>query len=138
MSVTTEAPTSTPIADLEADSLIGDFPEGRRLVGSRCDDCGCTMLDARVVCSECVGRSITRIALPATGNLYSFTRLHVGSEGIRALGYVDLDGVSVRTLADLREGENELRPDMPVRLGTDNDAWFFEPAADEQGNTSNV
>ena len=138
MSVTTEAPTSSPIADLEVDSLLGEFPGGRRLVGSRCEDCGCTMLGSRVVCSECVGGSISRIALPVTGNLYSFTRLHVGSEGIRALGYVDLDGVRVRTLADLREGDVELRPDLPVRLGNENDDWFFEAAADEQGNTSNV
>lgn len=123
-----EAVPSLPVADLESDSLLGTFPEGRRLVGTRCGQCGQLMIGARVVCSSCVSRDVARVALPATGVLYSFTRLHVGGEGVRPVGYVDLDG-SVRTLADIREGGTPLRPDMRVELGTDGDAWFFTPAA---------
>jgi uncharacterized OB-fold protein len=126
MSVTPEAPVSVPIADLESDDLLGVFPEGRRLVGTRCGDCGRTMIGARVVCSSCVSRGVSRVALPSTGVLYSFTRLHVGGAGIRAIGYVDLDD-NVRTLADLREESIPLRPDARVELGVDGDDWFFTP-----------
>lgn len=129
MSARVEAAVSQAIADLEEDSLIDEFAEGRRLVGSRCSDCGTTMIGSRVACSSCVSRDIARVALPTTGTLYSFTRIHVGGEGVRPLGYVDLDGVSVRTLADLREGAHGLVPDMKVRLGTDGDLWFFEAIA---------
>lgn len=122
-----EAAVSATLADLDTDSLIGDFPEGRRLVGTRCGRCGQTMLGTRYACSSCVSREVSRVALPATGVLYSFTRLHVGGAGVRPLGYVDLEG-GVRTLADLREGSEPLRPDMPVELGTDGDDWFFAPA----------
>lgn len=130
MTVQTEASVSAPIADLETDGLLSRFPEGRRLVGTRCDHCGQTMIGARVVCSKCVSREVSRVALPATGVLYSFTRLHVGSESVRVLGYVDLDG-DVRTLADLREGDTPLRPDDRVELGVDGDDWFFAAAAGE-------
>ena len=125
-----EATVSAPVADLDSDGLLGTFPEGRRLAGTRCDRCGRTMIGARVVCSSCVSREVSRVALPATGILYSFTRLHVGGEGVRPVGYVDLDG-GVRTLADIREGMTPLRPDMRVELGVDGDDWFFAPAAGE-------
>jgi uncharacterized OB-fold protein len=127
-----EATASAPVADLDSDGLVGDFPAGRRLVGTRCDQCGAAMIGTRVVCSACVSQAVSRIALPATGVLYSFTRLHgLGGAGVRPVGYVDLDlesGGGVRTLADLREGTVPLRPDMRVVFGVDGDDWFFTPA----------
>ena len=74
-------------------------------------------------------RDVSRVALPSTGVLYSFTRLHVGTAGVRPLGYVDLDD-DVRTSADIREGEPHCAPDMRVELGVDGDDWFFAPAAE--------
>lgn len=124
MSVLTEFPVSAVIPDLDDDGLLGDFAEGSRLIGTRCDDCGQTMIGARIVCSTCVSRDVTRIALPTTGVLYSYTRLHVGTDEPRALGYVDLPG-GVRTLTDLRE-DRPLVLDAPVELVVDGDAWFFE------------
>ncbi|ROO87416.1 acyl-CoA-associated DUF35 OB-fold domain-containing protein [Actinocorallia herbida] len=130
MTVQPEAQISAPIADLESDSLLGDFPEGPRLVGTLCAQCGQTMIGTRVACSTCVSRDVSRIALPATGVLYSFTRLHVGGTDVRPIGYVDLDD-GVRTLADLREDGAPLQPDVRVALGVDGDGWFFAPAADD-------
>lgn len=130
MTVHTEVPVSAPIADLESDSLLGTFPEGPRLVGTRCDRCGRTMIGARIVCSSCVSREVSRVALPTTGVLYSFTRLHVGGEGVRPIGYVDLDD-DVRTLADLREGSAPLAPNTRVELGVEGEQWFFAPVAAE-------
>ena len=148
-----EVVVSVPAADLESDSLLGTFPEGRRLVGTRCGQCGQVMIGTRTVCSSCVSRDVSRVALPATGVLYSFTRLHGhsgkhglsgkrglsgkhgGSEDVRPVGYVDLDLPAghggVRTLADIRAGGTPLRPDMRVELGTDGDDWFFAPAMGE-------
>ena len=128
--VPAEAAVSAPVADLASGGLLDIFPEGRRLVGTQCDQCGRTMIGARVVCSSCVSREVSRVALPTTGTLYSFTRLHVGGEGVRPVGYVDLDD-GVRTLADIREGKVPLRPDMRVELGVDGDDWFFAPARGE-------
>ncbi|MFT4235973.1 MAG: OB-fold domain-containing protein [Microbacterium sp.] len=130
MSTKVEASVSEPIADLDADGLLGEFPEGRRLVGTRCLACGRAMIGARVVCSSCVSRDVVRIALPRTGVLYSFTRLHVGGDSIRPLGYVDLDD-DVRTLADLREDGAALRPGQRVELGVDGDDWYFSPVPGE-------
>jgi len=127
--VSTEAPVSLPVADLESDGLLGSFAEGPRLVGTRCDSCGRTMLGARVVCSGCVGTDVTRVALPTRGVLYSFTRLHVGAGGVRVLGYVDLAG-DVRTLADLREEAGPIQPGAVVELRIDGDDWYFAAADD--------
>jgi uncharacterized OB-fold protein len=135
MTTTIEAIVSQPIADLETDGLLGDFPEGPRLVGTRCADCGRTMIGARVVCSGCVGGDVVRIALPTTGTLYTFTRVHVGGDRVRPLGYVDLEG-DVRTLADLREGEVPLVPGIPVELGVDGSDWYFAPSGARPENVS--
>lgn len=129
MNARPEAVVSAAVSDLEEDSLIAEFPEGRRLVGTRCNECNTTMIGNRIVCSTCVSRNVARVSLPKTGTLYSFTRIRVGVEGggIRPLGYVDLDGVGVRTLTDLHESDIVLTPDMTVQLGTEGDDWFFEP-----------
>ncbi|MGI9825009.1 Zn-ribbon domain-containing OB-fold protein [Agromyces sp. Marseille-Q5079] len=119
---------SQPTPDLDGDGLLGTFPEGRRLVGTRCDSCGCTMIGARIVCSTCVGTEVSPTALSTTGVLYAFTRLHLGGATVRPLGYVDLDD-EVRTLADLREDGEPLRPGMRVVLGVDGDDWYFIPVA---------
>jgi uncharacterized OB-fold protein len=133
MTPSSEAPVSAPIADLESQSLLGAFPEGPRLVGTQCGPCSRTMIGTRVVCSSCVSRDVRRVALPTTGVLYSFTRLHVGGEGVRPIGYVDLDD-DVRTLADLREGSTPLRPGDRVALVVDGDSWFFAPSASDERN----
>lgn len=129
MTTVTDVHVPQPIADLESDSLIAQFSDGPRLVGTQCESCGTTMIGSRVVCSNCVSQDVHQIALPTTGTLYSFTRVHARGEAPRAMGYVDLDD-KVRTLADLRE-TRQLTPDMRVQLGFDGDAWYFEPAADE-------
>lgn len=124
------ARVSAVIADMETDELLSTFPEGPRLLGTHCGDCGREMIGQRVVCSTCVSSNVRTIALPSTGTLYSFTRLHVGGEGVRPMGYVDLDN-DVRTLADIREGDTPLEPGIRVELGVEGDNWFFARAAGE-------
>jgi uncharacterized OB-fold protein len=129
-SSTVEALVSVPTEDLVTDSLLGTFPEGQRLIGTRCTDCGQAMIGSRIVCSSCVSRNVERVALPTTGVLYTFTRLHIGGDGVRIIGYVDLDG-DVRTLADLRETGAPLQPTQPVELVVEGDDWYFAPASGE-------
>lgn len=130
MATATEVTVSLPTADMDEDALLGSFPEGRRLTGTRCNACAREMIGSRIVCSSCVGTDVSRIALPTSGVLYSFTRLHVGGEHVRPLGYVDLDN-DVRTLADLREDDVPLEPGIRVELSVDGDEWFFTRVAGE-------
>ncbi|WP_243076337.1 Zn-ribbon domain-containing OB-fold protein [Microbacterium sp. SS28] len=137
MSTVTEAvAVPQPVADLESDGLLGVFPEGPRLVGTQCRACSRTMIGTRIVCSDCVGTDVTRVPLPTTGLLYTYTRLHVGAEGVRALGYVDFEG-DVRTLTDLREDTGPLEPGIRVRLHVEGDDWWFAaaPATTEEKET---
>jgi uncharacterized protein len=137
MSTATESVVSVPIADMEQADLLGQFVEGPRLVGTTCNECGRTMIGSRIVCSNCVSRDVSRVALPTTGVLYSFTRVHVPNQPVRPLGYVDLDD-DVRTLADLREGDTPLVPGMRVALGVEGDDWFFAPVAGTDERNSDV
>lgn len=130
MKTKTDVKVSVVIADLETDELLVAFPEGPRLRGTHCDDCGRDMIGNRVVCSSCVSSNVSSFALPSTGTLYSFTRLHVGGDGVRPLGYVDLDN-DVRTLADLREDDTPLEPGMRVELAVEGENWFFARANTE-------
>ncbi|MFH8249042.1 Zn-ribbon domain-containing OB-fold protein [Microbacterium sp. B2969] len=135
MTPMTSVAVPRPVADLDTDDLLGDFPEGRRLIGTQCDDCGRLMIGTRMVCSSCVGTEVTRVALPTTGVLYTFTRLHVGSDGVRLLGYVDFDG-DVRTLTDLREDAGALEPGTRVELAVDGDDWWFAAVPDAERTDS--
>jgi uncharacterized OB-fold protein len=94
------------------------------------------MIGTRIVCSSCVSTDVTRVPLPTTGVLYTYTRLHVGAEGVRPLGYVDFDG-DVRTLTDLREDAAPLVPGITVELVVDGDEWWFAatPVQPEQKET---
>lgn len=120
-------PVSTPTPDLDAENPLGEFDEGVRLVGTRCTTCGRTMLGARIVCSSCVSGDVQRVALPASGVLYSYTTLRVGPDAPRILGYVDLD--DVRTLASIREDGVAVSPDARVELRHDDADWWFTPVS---------
>lgn len=130
MSAIPETAITTPIPDLEAEHLLGSFPDGPGLVGTRCGSCGNTMLGARTVCSSCVGLDVEPACLSRTGELYTFTRLYL-KETVRTIGYVDL-AEGVRTLADVRSDGQDLVPGLQVALGVDGDQWFFAPAIEEE------
>lgn len=113
-----------PYADLRDSSMIREFPEGVRLVGAHCKECGLLAIGERSVCSACVGRDVEVVPLAPAGVLYSYTVLHVGVDGSRAMGYIDLND-GVRVLSTLRGDATMLRPDAPVELASDGDDWWF-------------
>jgi uncharacterized OB-fold protein len=70
--------------------------EGDRLhlVGMACAVCGTKAFPAREVCSGCGSDDVKPCELAASGNLYSFSEVHVAPKGFAVpyvVGYVDLD-----------------------------------------------
>ncbi len=49
------------------------------LVGTRCDGCGATYLERRNACAACGARTFSRVGLPDTGRVESFTIVHRGA-----------------------------------------------------------
>jgi uncharacterized OB-fold protein len=67
------------------------------LLGSRCDECGITVVPARLFCERCFGETPTEVECGPEGTLESWTTGHVDGDGARLgepmmLGLIRLDG----------------------------------------------
>lgn len=90
-----------------------------RLIGGHCCTCGAKSFPRTPVCTDCLSEDIEAADLGDRGTLYSFTIVHQAPKNWLtpyALGYVDLEG-GIRVLAHLEAAPNDLRMDMPVKLG---------------------
>lgn len=54
------------------------------LVGAVCESCGCAAFPPRQVCAGCGGREHKATALPDSGQILSWTTIHVAPEGFEA------------------------------------------------------
>jgi len=101
-----------------------DFLNEKKLMGSKCKECGNIDLPPRLVCSKCFKSKPEWVEIDGKGKLATFTTIHIGSSLMNAKGYsqekpycfgtVDLDsGVS---LAGHIKGVNELDPDS-IQIG---------------------
>jgi len=106
--------------------VVRKTPDGPRLVGSRCADCGAVTFPAQRSCPRCAGESTAEHLLAATGTLWGFTiqgfppkepypAAHAPFEPF-GVGYVNLaDEVLVETRIQATSPE-ELRIGMPMEL----------------------
>jgi uncharacterized protein len=126
---------STPISDLDERPAF-EFRNGRAvLLGSRCVACDAHSFPARPVCPSCESRTVESVDLSQVGELYSWTRVHVGARKTPyAVGYVDFP-----TGAGLVRAFGELDPQTadwsigervrPTLAGDESAAgWMFEVA----------
>lgn len=84
--------------------VVGEGHASPRLAGGRCAACGTTTFPHQAGCPRCGGDTMVRIALPATGSLWSFTVQYFRPKSpFRCVepfepfgvGYVDLGDVCV-------------------------------------------
>ena len=92
----------------------------RRLMSTRCADCGAISFPPRSLCRACWGRRIEWIELSATGRLYSFTRVHVvprafAADAPYAIGIVDIDD-GPRLMCRLMTEVDQSDLDAPVGM----------------------
>ncbi|NVM52928.1 MAG: Zn-ribbon domain-containing OB-fold protein [Candidatus Helarchaeota archaeon] len=101
-----------------------DFLNQKKLMGSKCKDCGNVDLPPRIICSKCFKSNLEWVEVEGKGKLASFTTIHIGSSFMNAKGYspknpycfgtVDLDsGVA---LAVHIKGVNESDPES-IKIG---------------------
>lgn len=131
-------------------SLDGDAVEtgadgAPRLIGTKCSECGTSLFPPVAVCPECMSENVERLALSATGSLYSWSVVHAAPKGWRLpyiAGYVDLPE-GVRVFAHIEADPLALAFDMEValcsaELGTDEEGravtgFAFRPAQAGEG-----
>jgi uncharacterized OB-fold protein len=66
---------------------------GAVLIGGACRDCGNRTFPRAPVCCVCMGENIAAEAMPRSGKLYAFSRVHVAAKKWKkpmCIGYVDL------------------------------------------------
>ena len=115
---TADEPAVVPIVDyLE----LGDEPHLTALV---CERCAARYFEHREACASCAGSGpFTRIALPTSGRVGTFTIVHRAAGGVRtpfvsAVVYLD-DGTAVRAnIVDCPATPEAVTLHMPVRLVT--------------------
>ena len=102
-----------------AKDALGRGRDGRPvLLGGRCNDCQTVVFPKPGVCPSCMSEDIVLEEMPHTGNLYSFTVLHVGPARMNkpvTLGYVDLTN-GVRVFSHLADDGGKLAIDQQVEL----------------------
>lgn len=114
---------------MERQTVLGDdlhqTPDGPRLVGGRCADCGTVAFPRPASCARCTGTTVDQHLLPTEGTLWTFTvqgfrpkAPYDGPEEFEpyGVGYVDLGG-EVLVEARLTESAPErLQIGAPMRL----------------------
>jgi uncharacterized OB-fold protein len=109
------------------------------LLGSRCDDCGVTVVPARLFCERCLRETPTEVECGPEGTLESWTTGHVGIDGealvrpiVLALVRLDrADTVLVHRLLDTEEPSTGMRVRVvlaPERSASILDLQGFAPA----------
>lgn len=84
----------------------------------RCERCGSSWFDHRVVCASCRSEELEPNEVAATGSIYSYSRIpsEMDPEGEGySLAYIDLDG-GVRVLARAVVPDGALVCDARVRV----------------------
>jgi len=107
-----------------SDTSFRLFLAENRLMGCCCDSCGMVFLPPRPICTNCFGRDLQWIEIPAAGRLAAFTCISVGPPAMLAEGYdrdkpycsgvVEMDG-GVRIDARI-EGVDTKKPE-DIRIG---------------------
>lgn len=105
---------------------ISTWPdENPHLLGGRCDDCGATVFPIQAQCPRCSREAMTRITLPRTGTLVSWTTQgflpgapYLGDETAETF---EPFGVGLVQLGDVIRVESRLTENDPAALRFDMD-----------------
>ncbi|NVM05214.1 MAG: Zn-ribbon domain-containing OB-fold protein [Candidatus Helarchaeota archaeon] len=123
-----------------------DFLNEKKLMGTKCKDCGNIDLPPKSICSKCFKSNVEWTEVEGKGKLATFSAIHVGTTLMNKKGYsmkkpylfgtIDLDvGVSISSHI---KGFDELNPEK-IKFGTRLKANFedgTEEFVDRRGNKS--
>jgi uncharacterized OB-fold protein len=98
-------------------SDVVETPDGLRLCGAECAQCGTRIFPAAGVCPSCNSEQMQRLVLAGEGTLYAFSTVHIAPaawETPYTIGYVDLPE-NVRVFGKVAASV-ELKPDARVSV----------------------
>ena len=99
--------------------VLGDDPH---LVANECASCGARFFDRRNACAGCGGTAFTKVDVPRTGEVRTFTIVSFAAPGIPVpfvAAVVDCEGTSVQAnLMNVPPDPEHVHLGMKVRLAT--------------------
>lgn len=93
--------------------------DGQALAGSRCARCSAASFPARSVCHRCGTAAPADEAFAPTGELITYTTVHVARPGLPApytLGQVAIDGAGPLVFGQIRAPDGQLATGIGVRI----------------------
>jgi len=99
--------------------LTSKFWEGlknRKLLASKCNDCGERFFPPRGLCPKCLSENIGWVELSGKGRLHSWTEVHYLTPKPYMLGVIDLAEGIGRMVSRIEAKQEELEMDMPMRI----------------------
>lgn len=118
--------------------VLGDAPH---LEANQCSSCGARFFDRRNACAGCFGTEFTKVTVPTSGEVRSFSIVTFAAPGVQVpfvSAIIDCGGTSVRgNIVNTPPDPDHVRLGMKVRLttfvvGTDDEGteavnYGFEP-----------
>lgn len=112
---------------------FNQFLSERKLVGSRCVNCGALYLPPRAICPRCHGDRMEWVDLSGGGKLTAFTAVYIAPTYMTQQGY-GRDNPYVTGVVELDEGVRisarilgvDARKAEAIRVGTPVEAEFIE------------
>lgn len=110
-----------------------DFIQNKKLMGSKCKDCGNLYAPVRKLCTKCNSLNMEWVELSGKGELAAFTSITVGTPYFIDLGY-DRNKPYCFSVIKLEEGPmvsaqlvgvDESKPDL-IKIGTPVKVKFLE------------
>lgn len=68
-------------AGVAGQKFFEEIKENAKIYGTRCDDCGITIVPAKMFCERCFAKLTAWVDVGTTGTVYSFTVAHVEKDG---------------------------------------------------------
>jgi uncharacterized OB-fold protein len=102
------------------DGIFTETPQGTRLQGNRCKECGQTFFPRVPLCLECAAEELEDLPLGNRGKLFTYSVINMPSANFKApyaVGYVDLpEGVRIFTPLSMADSDSfSVGLDMELR-----------------------
>lgn len=108
--------------------VLGDAPH---LEANQCSSCGARFFDRRNACAGCFGTEFTKVSVPTSGEVRSFSIVTFAAPGVQVpfvSAIIDCGGTSVRgNIVNTPPDPDHVRLGMKVRLTT------FVAGTDDEG-----
>ena len=117
--------------------FLGGLKEGR-ILGSKCDRCGRTVVPPRVFCEYCFRHSDSYLELPDSGTLNTYSVSYISTDTTRLRipiipAVIEIDGTDKAGFLHIL---GEINPDM-IKIGMKVKA-VWKPSSERQGSITDI